>query len=116
MSLTTSRPANTIPAGFTAAELAHLVIWGARHGLEVVINPAGAAAANEVALVRWGETAASWAIRRTSGHLWLDFTADWLRQEFRGWRMEVGSVEEAAARISVDLEILHVAGSGQHHA
>ena len=112
MSLTISRPANTNPASFTAVELTQLMLWGARHGLEVATKPAGA----EVAFVRCGETAASWAISRANGHLRLDFTADWLGQEFRGWRVEVRSIEEATARIIVDLEILLDAGSGQHHA
>ncbi len=111
MPLTISRSANTIAGDFIAAEVTHLMDWADQHGLEIAIKPAGADVAHAVAFVRYAESVASWAIFRTNGHLWLYFAADWTRQEFRGWRMEVGSVEEAGARISVDLEILHAAGS-----
>lgn len=116
MPLTIARAANPIAGDFIAAEVTHLMAWADQHGLDVAIKPAGADVAHEAAVVRCAKTAASWAIFRTNGHLWLDFTADWARQEFRGWGVEVTSVEEAAERIIFNIERHRDAGSGQHHA
>jgi hypothetical protein len=104
ISTTTDRRTITGASGFTAAEVALLVIWGELHGLELAIRPAGAEFADEVAFVAYGEGDAAWTISRANGHLWLEFFADRLRQEFKGWRVEVGSVEEALARIFAEIE------------
>lgn len=116
MPLTVARPANTIAGDFIAAEVTHLMAWADQHGLDVAIKPASADVAHEAAVVRCAETVASWAIFRTNGHLWLDFTADWTRQEFRGWGVEVTSIAEAAERIIFNIERHRGAASGQHHA
>jgi len=116
MSLSTNRLADTIPADFTAAEWAHLKVWADQHGLDVALRPAGADGAHEAAVVRCGGTVASWAIFRAKGHLWLDFTADWSRQGFKGWGVKVGSVEEAETRITFNIERRRDAGLRQRHA
>lgn len=92
------------------------MIWGELHGLELAIRPAGAEFAAEVAFVAYGEGDAAWTISRPNGHLWLEFSADRLRQEFKGWRVEVGSMEEAVARIFADLERPHDTGLRHHDA
>jgi len=116
MSRTASRPVNTMPAGFTKAELTHLMVWADQHGLDVALKPAVSDVAHDAAVVRCEGTVASWAISRANGHLWLDFTADWLRQGFRGWGVKVGSVEEAATRITFNIERRRDAGLGRHNA
>ncbi len=116
MPLAISRSTNAIAGDFIAAEVTHLMAWADQHGLEVAIKPVGADVMHEAAFVRCEGTVASWAIFRTNGHLWLDFTADWSRQGFKGWGVKVGSVEEATTRITFNIERRRAAGSGQHHA
>lgn len=97
MSATTS---DVDPAEITPAEVAYLTQWGRANRLAVTIESAGAALADEVALVDASSASAIWTMHRAVGHLWLSFREDQAVPDCRGWTVAVGSVEEATSRIA----------------
>ncbi len=97
MSATTS---DADPAEITPAEVAYLTQWGQANRLAVTVESAGAALADEVALVDAGSASAIWTMHRAVGHLWLSLREDRAVPDCRGWTVAVGSVEEATSRIA----------------
>jgi len=81
------------------AELATLRVWGDLYGLEVEIKPAGAGLSGEMAFIGFGDGVASWSVYWLDGVVWLAFLPDPAGEGFDGWKVAVGSVEEAMARI-----------------
>lgn len=81
------------------AELATLRVWGDLYGLEVEIKPAGDGLSGEMAFIGFGDAIASWTIYWLDGVLWLAFLPDPSDEALEGWKVAVGSVEDAMARI-----------------
>jgi hypothetical protein len=105
MSVTTSG-ANS--AEITPAEVAYLTQWGQANKLAVTVEVAGAARADEVALVDAVSASATWTMHRAVGHLWLSLREDRAMPDCRGWTVAVGSVEEAISRIAdASARVLH---------
>ena len=88
------------PAEITPDEVAYLTRWGHANKLAVTLEPAGAASADEVALVDPVSASATWTMHRAVGHLWLSLREDRAVPDCRGWTVSVGSVEEATSRIA----------------
>jgi hypothetical protein len=97
MSATTS---TVNPAEFTPDEVAYLTQWGQANRLAVILEPAGADLADEVALVDSVSASATWTMHRAVGHLWLSLREDRAVPDCRGWTVSVASVEEATSRIA----------------
>lgn len=81
------------------AELATLKVWGDLYGLQVEIKPAGDGLSGEMAFIGFGDAIASWTVYWLNGVVWLAFLPDPSRDGLKGWKVAVGSVEEAMARI-----------------
>lgn len=88
------------PAEFTPDEVAYLTQWGQANKLAVTVASAGAALADEVALVDAVSANATWTMHRAVGHLWLSFREDRVVPDCRGWTVAVASVEEATSWIA----------------
>lgn len=105
MSATTS---DVDPAEITPAEIAYLIQWARANKLAVTVASAGAALADEVALVDAVSAHATWTMHRAVGHLWLSLREDQVVPDCRGWTVAVASVEEATSRIAdASAPILH---------
>ena len=95
-------------AEFTPDEVAYLTQWGQANKLAVTVASAGAALADEVALVDAVSANATWTMHRAVGHLWLSRRESRVVPDCRGWTVAVASVEEATSRIAgASAPILH---------
>lgn len=88
------------PAEITPDEVAYLTHWAQANKLAVTVASAGAALADEVALVDAISAQATWTMHRAVGHLWLSLREDRVVPDCRGWTVAVASVEEATSRIA----------------
>jgi len=104
MSLIAHRSVTADHTGFRAGERNRLVAWADEKGLEVSIKPPSADHVEGMIFVGYGEGVAHWSIYRADRQLWLCCIGDQTAQGREGWKVAVASVEDALARIIVDIE------------
>ncbi len=86
------------PTVFTWREREDLITLADMHGL-------GIAMIDDVAYIGFSSALASWTVARVSEEFQVARIADGVGRRCDGWRVAVGSIEDAVTRIVADSEI-----------